>query len=260
MGGEAVYKVVWFGRFRDGTDRDEAWRYLRDEHGPVVGGLPLIDAYAQSYATKALTQASIGAGFAPGPSHPPLRFDSYACGWYRDEAVFREFLRSADWQRLCAVAERVFDPSSYRGWSAIVDPQTIIDEGGGPLKTVYVMRFKEEIRRDPQRVREAHDYWTTTHGHRYGRQVPGISRYVQNHVVAPLGVDGPDESIQLEMCGFSECWFENEAAHELAMGSPEWLAMNKDAENLFEPAFSLAGLCAFVEESIVTGRDASARG
>ena len=63
----------------------------------------------------------------------------------------------------------------------------------GPFKAVWVVRFKDEIRSDPARTREAHEHWIETHGGRFGRDVRGIGRYVQNHCVAPLGGGrGPD--------------------------------------------------------------------
>ena len=252
-----MYKVVWFGRFKEGVNRDEAWAHLREVHAPLVRAVPQIDAFVQSYATGTLTQASMGAGLAPGPDDPQRPYDGYALGWYRDEATFRESLRTDEWATVRADAATVFDPESFWGMSAIVDPHAIIDGDYGPLKTVYVMRFHEEIRRDPQLTREAHARWVETHGHHFGVQVPGISRYVQNHVVEALGADGPDGSIDVEICGLSECWFEDDAAHELAMSSPEWLAMNQDAEVMFDTAFSMAGMCARLEESVAKGADGS---
>jgi uncharacterized protein (TIGR02118 family) len=154
---------------------------------------------------------------------------------------------------MSADAPNVFDPESFWGMSAILDERTIVDGEAGPFKTVWVCRFKDEIRRDPARTREAHEYWIETHGGRFGRDVPGIGRYVQNHCVAPLGVDGADESIDLQFDGFSECWFADRAAFELAMGSPEWLEMNEDAENLFDVAYILDGMSAVVEEHVVKG-------
>jgi len=246
-----MFKVVWLGKLKQGMDRDASWTHLRDVHAPLVRAVPQVDAYVQSFATSVLTHRSIGAGFEPGPEDPPLGFDFYSAIWYRDEAAFRDSLRTDEWASASADAADVLDLESFGGNSSVVDARTIIDGGFGPLKTVYVMRFKEEIASDPQRTREAHEYWIQTHGHRFGVAVPGISRYVQNHVVAPLGADGTDDSIPMAICGLSECWFEDAAAHELAMASPEWLTMNKDAENLFDTAWSMAGMCAVIEENVV---------
>jgi uncharacterized protein (TIGR02118 family) len=241
-----MYKVVWFARFREGMEREAARRHWREVHGSLGRPVPQIELYVQSHATRALGPV--------GVSDDPLAFDGYSCCWYGDEAAFLESLSTEAWAEMSADAPNVFDPESFWGMSAILDERTIIDGEYGPFKTVWVCRFKDEIRLDHSRTREAHEYWVETHGGRFGREVPGIGRYVQNHCVAPLGVNGADESIDLEVDGFSECWFEDEAAFELAMASPEWLAMNDDAENIFDVEYILAGRSAVVEENVVKGR------
>ena len=145
----------------------------------------------------------------------------------------------------------------FWGMSAVLDPRTIIDGPPGPFKAVWAVRFKNDIRSDPERVKEAHEYWIGTHGGRYGQAVPGIDCYIQNHCVAALGVDGATDEIDLLFDGFSECWFQDRAAFDLAMGSDEWLAMNADAETLFDLDFILTdGMSALVEENVVkAGRE-----
>ena len=115
----------------------------------------------------------------------------------------------------------------------------------GRSRRFWVVRLKDEIRADPARSREAHEYWIETHGGRLGRAVPGIGRYVQNHCAASLGDD------ELLFDGFSECWFEDRAAFERALASPEWLAMNDDAETFCDVDFIVGGMSAVVEENVV---------
>ena len=146
----------------------------------------------------------------------------------------------------------LFDMDYFWGMSAILDERTIIDGDIGPFKTVWVCASRRRSARS-RPTREAHEYWIGTHGGQFGIEVPGISRYVQNHCVAPLGVEGADDSLELQFDGFSECWFEDQAAFELAMSSPEWLAMNEDAENLFDLDYILGGMSAVVEENVVKG-------
>ena len=50
----------------------------------------------------------------------------------------------------------------------------------------------------------------------------------------------------MDFDGFSECWFEDRAAFELAMGSPEWLRMNEDAEQLFDLGYIVPAMSAVV--------------
>jgi uncharacterized protein (TIGR02118 family) len=136
---------------------------------------------------------------------------------------------------------------------AVLDERTIVDGDYGPFKAVWVVRFKDEIRSDPERAREAHDHWIETHGSRFGRDVPGIGRYVQNHCVAPLGQEGADPRGELLFDGHSECWFEHRGAFELATSSPEWLAMNDDAMTFCDVDYILSGMSAVVEENVVKG-------
>jgi hypothetical protein len=128
--------------------------------------------------------------------------------------------------------------------TAAVEERTIIDGPTGPFKAVWFVRFKDEIRADEERSREAHDYWTGTHGGAFGVAVPGIGRYVQNHVVEPVG------DVPLGFDGFSECWFANRAAFDLAMGSAEWGAMNEDALVVFDRDWIVAGMSALIDEIV----------
>jgi uncharacterized protein (TIGR02118 family) len=240
-----MYKVVWFARFLEGMDKQQARRHWRDVHGPLGRKVPQIEGYVQSHAVEAL--GSVGA------SDVRLAFDGYSCCWFADEESYVEALRTPEWADIGADSSNLFDRNSFEGMCAVLDERTIIDGDHGPFKTVWVVRFKDEIRRDPGRAREAHEYWIETHGGRFGRGVPGIGRYVQNHCVAPLGPEGADASIDLLFDGFSECWFEDRAAFELAMSSPEWLAMNEDAETFTDVDFILGGMSAIVEEHVIKG-------
>jgi uncharacterized protein (TIGR02118 family) len=241
-----VHKVVWFARFLEGMGRDDARRHWREIHGPLGRKVPQIETYVQSHAVQAL-----------GPVEAidlKLGFDGYSCCWYADEESFLESLRTPEWAEIGADSGNLFDADWFWGMSATLDERTIIDGDYGPFKTVWVVRFKDEIRRDSGRAREAHEYWIETHGGHFGTKVEGIGRYVQNHCVAPLGAEGVDESIELGFDGFSECWFEDRAAFEHAMSTPEWLAMNEDAESFCDIEWMVGGMSAIVEENIVKGR------
>ena len=240
-----MYKVVWFARFLEGMDKHEARRHWREIHGPLGRNVPQIETYVQSHAIEALGSVDM--------SDATLGFDGYSCCWYADEESFLESIRTPEWADIGVDGANVFDMDWFSGMSAVLDERTIVDGGYGPFKAVWVVRFKDEIRSDPARTREAHEYWIETHGGRFGRKVAGIGRYVQNHCVAPLGAEGADTSIELSFDGFSECWFEDRAAFDRAMSSPEWLAMNDDAETFCDVDYILGGMSAIVEEHIVKG-------
>lgn len=238
-----MYKVVWFTRFREGMTREDARRHWREVHGPLGLKVPQITAYVQSHAVAAL-----GPGGEDGRA---LGFDGYSSCWFVDEETYREALRTPEWADVAADGPNVFDLDSFRGMCAVLDEQTIIEGDYGPLKAVWVVRFKDEIRSDPERTREAHEHWIRTHGEHHGRTVPGIGRYVQNHCVAPLGEEGADSDGELFFDGYAECWFADRAAFERAMSSPEWLEMNADAATIFDVDYIFEGMSAFVEENVV---------
>jgi uncharacterized protein (TIGR02118 family) len=234
-----MVKVVWFGRFLDGIDRGEARRHWREEHAALGRAVPQIEAYVQSHAVERLGGGELG-------------FDGYSCCWYADEESLVESFGTPEWAKLGPDGDEFFDMAWFSGMSAVLDEQTIVEGDYGPFKTVWVVRFREEIRRDSARAREAHEHWVETHGRRYGRAVPGIGRYVQNHCVAPLGAEGRDESIPLGFDGFSECWFDDRAAFERATSSPEWAEMGADAVTFCDVDY-VGRMGAVVEEHVVKG-------
>jgi len=239
-----MYKVVWFARFREGLERSAARRHWAEVHGPLGGKVPQMETYVQSHVVDSLSDDAVG-------------FDGYSCSWFADEEAFNEALDTPEWAALGADSDNVFDWSSFEGMSAVLEEHTIVDGDYGPFKTVWVVRFQDEIRRDPERARAAHEHWIETHGGKFGREVPGIGRYVQSHCVAPLDPVRVNEGVDLLFDGFSECWFEDRAAYERATSSPEWLAMNEDAQTFCDVPF-FAHMSAVVEENVVKGRGLAA--
>lgn len=239
-----MYKVVWIARFKSGLDRDTARRHWSEVHGALARRVPGIERYVQNHARSPLHAVGVGEG--------PLGFDGYSCCWYASREAFHASLRTSEWSAVAADGPNVFAPDSLRGMSAGLGEVTIVDGEPGPFKTVWIVRFKDEIRASPERMREAHEYWIETHGRHFGRRVPGIGRYVQNHAVEAVGPSGVDEELELRFDGFSECWFRDRSDYELAMASPEWAAMNEDALNLFDLDFVLGeGMSALLDERVV---------
>jgi hypothetical protein len=177
-------------------------------------------------------------------------FDAYACGWFEDQAALGRVDGHSRSAQGDAADAGLFDAAYTASMSAVVDEHVIVDGDPGPVKAVWFMRFKEAVRSDPERNRAAHARWTASHGKGYGVRVPGISRYVQNHVVTGLSARGGAAELP-ELCGFSECWFESLAALEQTLGSPEWAAMNADARDLFDSPWSIQGNRARVEEQVL---------
>ena len=90
------------------------------------------------------------------------------------------------------------------------------------FKVVFLHKFRPDL--DPHEVRL---WWRTHHG-ALALKAPGVKRYVQNHwIEAPLAGE-------LAFDGMVELWWENRAAYEATMASPEWRALVDDGPNGFD--------------------------
>jgi uncharacterized protein (TIGR02118 family) len=94
---------------------------------------------------------------------------------------------------------------------------------------VWIVRFKEGMTREKGR-----EYWRNIHGPIFKEL--DIDRYVQNHVVGPIGEEGETDDAEIGFDGFSECWFRDEAQFLGAVESDTWAAAVEDAQNVFDMA------------------------
>jgi len=239
----SMYKVVWIARFKPGMNADDARKHWREVHGPLGAKIPGVERYVQNHAVAALDAVAV--------SDAKTDFDGYSCCWYADRETFEGSLKTPEWRALGVDSPNLFDDARWDGWSAALDARTIIDGPEGPFKTAWIMRFTADIRAVPEATRRAHESWIDTHGNDFGVQVPGISRYVQNHVAVAIDQNGENPDLPLEFDGFSECWFKDEAAFERAMASDEWLAMNEDAFRLFDIPAAVPHMSGVLEEHVI---------
>ena len=235
-----MYKLARIVRFGPGMERAEGKRRWRGRHAELGRAVHGVERYVQNHATESLGLV--------GPDAERPDFDGYACVWFADRDAFQGALGSPEWDAMVADDVELFDTAALATMVAAVEEHTIIDGPEGPFKAVWVVRFKDDIRADPARTGEAHAYWTATHGGAYGVKVPGIDRYVQNHVVEPL-----DDGVQPAFDGFSECWFQDRAAFDVTMASTEWGEMNADAETIFDVGWIVGGMSALIDEVVVKG-------
>lgn len=92
--------------------------------------------------------------------------------------------------------------------------------------TAFV-RFREGADRE-----EARTHWRDVHGP-LGKAVPGVARYVQNHI-APLAGDRGARGEPLFFDGYASFWFQDVAAFEAAKGAPQWGTMRDDTEHFLD--------------------------
>jgi hypothetical protein len=112
--------------------------------------------------------------------------------------------------------------------SAQLEENTVIEGPSGPFKVVWMVRFKEGMSRA-----EGREYWAGTHGPIFKEL--DIDRYVQNHVVGPIGAEGEDNAAaEIGFDGFSECWFKDERQFLDAVESDVWAVAVADGLNVFD--------------------------
>ena len=226
-----MFKVGLIGRYLPGIDAAAGRARWQGPHARLTAGVPGVVKYRLNFPTQNVVLL--------GVTDAPNKFSGYACIWFADESAFQAAMASPEWAAVAADAAEFLDMDYTLSMAAVVEENVVIDGPEGPFKAVWICRFKDDIRADPDKTADAHAYWKLTHGSHYGVQVPGISRYVQNHNVASL------TDAQPEFDGFSECWFADRTAFDVCMASEEWDTMNGDAFNLF-----------VVEEFIVDGHSA----
>ena len=76
-------------------------------------------------------------------------------------------------------------------------------------------------------VEAFHNYWRTTHA-AIVVKMPGIRRYVQNHVPAEAYAVRP-----MTHDGWSEAWWDDLESLHASRASTKWAALSEDGQNLF---------------------------
>ncbi len=108
------------------------------------------------------------------------------------------------------------------------------------LKVCWLLTFRADL--DPDDVRR---WWRTDHGD-LALKVPGLKRYVQNHFLG--AIDEARAEGGMPFHGLVEVWFDDQAAYEKAMASPEWQALEADGINGFDMTVLYGG---FVREHVM---------
>jgi uncharacterized protein (TIGR02118 family) len=102
-------------------------------------------------------------------------------------------------------------------------------------KVIFVLQRRQDVSHD-----ECLRYWSGPAHTALVKAIPGLSRWVQNHVVGPPGEPVCD--------GVGELWFASDVAMASALNSPEMAAAVEDAKNFLD--MTRTGLV-IVEEKII---------
>lgn len=97
------------------------------------------------------------------------------------------------------------------------------------VKLVIAVRFADDGRTKEEIFR----YWEERHGP-LASKVPEQVRYVQNHLDGRRLVDN------IALDGVAEIWFEDDAALDRALASPEWAETFADAQTFVDFSRSVA--------------------
>jgi uncharacterized protein (TIGR02118 family) len=235
-----VLKIVQMIRVAPGVERRAGLDHWTGPHAQLSRAVPGVRRYVQNVASAALHLVGID-------PDQPTAFDGYACVWFDDRASYEAARSSPAWAAMADDAAAMFDSTFAATTFAEVDERLIVDGPTGPVKTVWFCRFPDDVRQDAARTAASSQYWTATHGRVFGVKVPGIGRYLQNHVVEP------DPARRPVFDGFSECWFEDVDAYNEMNAAPEWDEMNEDAATLFDRDRIVSGWSAALDERVVVG-------
>ena len=104
-------------------------------------------------------------------------------------------------------------------------------------KVIFVIQRKPGTTRE-----ECLDYWAGDGHTSIVRRVPGLTRWVQNHVAS-----APAEPAVCD--GVGELWFESDDAMRRALSSPEMAAAVEDAHNFLD--MDRTGLIIVEEKTVI---------
>jgi uncharacterized protein (TIGR02118 family) len=102
-------------------------------------------------------------------------------------------------------------------------------------KVIFILQRRQDVSHD-----ECLQYWSGPVHTGIVNAIPGLSRWVQNHVVGPPG--------ELVCDGVGELWFASEEAMTSALNSPEMAAAVEDAKNFLD--MSRTGLLIVQEKNV----------
>ena len=105
------------------------------------------------------------------------------------------------------------------------------------LKMIFILQRKAGTSREA-----CFKYWEGAQHTTIVRTIPGLAKWVQNHVISAPGEPACD--------GVGEMWFESDEAMQSALASPTMAAAVEDAKNFLD--MEKTGLV-IVEEKTVIG-------
>ena len=200
--------LTWFSR-KPGMSLDDFRVYWREEHPKAVLRLPGLRAYNQNPTNDS--------GYATGDPF----CDGVAETWWDDIDALRAHRGTEEIEALMVDEAQFIDPDRRQ---QLLVTEAVINDGqpvDGALKQFTWFKRRPDLTPD-----EAQTYWREKHGPLAG-SVPGMVRYVQNHVIA----DQYRNDRQPPYDGVPITYFNDLDTARAAARSPELAATRADEAN-----------------------------
>jgi uncharacterized protein (TIGR02118 family) len=220
-----------------GRSRLEAQHYWAESHGRLVANGPTLRRYHHYFSLYEAYQ-----------NEPKPTFIGISMFWHDDPlapapidgAEMDDFTRFYRNQPGGSDDRQLFDrerrwPIDDQHANILGEEHVIID---GETRPSMVNAIYMVCRRPGLDHRDFFQHWLDVHGP-IAAQLPGLRRYIQNHVV----LEGLTQGTSTHD-GWSEFWFDDYWSFQQATKSPEWAAMEADGATLFCP-----------QKGIVIGRE-----
>ncbi len=204
-----------------GRSRTEVQDYWADSHGKLVANRPNLERYYHYFSLPEAYEHE------PAPT-----FVGISMFWHEDPLVVNTPGTDMSWSPVPADDRQLFDrtdrwPRDDQHAVIFGDEHVIIDGTTTPsmINAIFMVCRKPGLDH-----RDFFDHWLNVHGP-IAAKLPGLRRYTQCHAAL--------QAFQLRNMthdGWSELWFDDYAAFQRAVASPEWQAMEADGATLFHEA------------------------
>jgi uncharacterized protein (TIGR02118 family) len=208
-----VVKALSFFKRLTGMPVEEFQAYWLARHPDVVTKLAGVRRYVQSHTRQDAYQRG-----------EPV-YDGIAEVWFQNATAMQALRGTAELAAVQADEARFIDRSTM---GLIITDDYVIKDDPTPPGAAKGVGFG---RRKPGMTVEAFQrHWREVHGP-LGAAVPGLRRYVQSHTRLSAYNRGRDPAWD----GVAIIWFDDSAALQAAMTTPEWERVSADNANFSEP-------------------------
>ena len=202
-----------------GRTRTEAQTYWAEVHGKLVANSPAILRYHHYFSLPEAYE-----------NEPRPTFIGISMFW-RENPLPQGQPNLDGWNPFWADDTQLFDrttrwPIDDQHADILGEEHVVID---GKTQPTMVNAIFMVCRKPGLDHRDFLQHWSDVHGP-LAAKLPGLRRYIQNHVVLESLTRGTSTHD-----GWSEFWFDDYPSFQRAVKSPEWTAMEADGATLFMP-------------------------